>query len=183
MRPVALLILLLAGACATAEEASVYTTAAGPSTIRVGGSDGYFDVGFNPEDRTLRQVLPYPAATVRAALAATYQSLGIPGGVLNSAPNTYGQADLRVNGRLADTRPSSFAECGLDPVGAPIADTFTLRGSILTAVEAAGESESRVTTRLDVVATPRSGGNPSRCVSKGELERRIHAELERLLRP
>jgi hypothetical protein len=176
------LLLLLAGCGASTGTGALTTIASGPTTTTVDTGRGSYSLVSVGETRVLRSVVHAPLAEVWSALPLLFEELQIPAGVVHDGTHVYGNPGLRVNGRIAGERPSRYLECGLTPIGASAADTYTLEVQLLANLQPSGAESTRLQLQLGATGTPRAGGSRSTCATTGALERRIAERLDELFR-
>lgn len=116
-----------------------------------------------------------------AALEHVFDDLNLPVTVRNPATGTIGNPDAVLTRRVLGAGVSRFLSCGVGPFGDPIADVYRVVGSVMATVDAA-DDRSRLSVRVSARASNRGvGGAPVDCASTGELEKRVHALLQRRL--
>lgn len=127
-------------------------------------------------DGPARAAVDAPAGRVWAALPAVYEALGIPAEVSDPAAHTYGTQRF-TRTRLGDRRTAEMVRCGNAGSGASAMSTYRIRLSILTTLRPGAGGGTELSTEVAGSATPVDGTSTgaTRCVSTGELERRIAA--------
>jgi hypothetical protein len=111
---------------------------------------------------------------VWALLPGVYEELGIASDVLDSRTRTYGTRALTAN-RVGGRRTEDWVRCGYEGAGPSAGTQRRLRLSLSTRVSSAPGGRTRLVTELSGTATPVTGtsSGPVRCVTTGQLERRI----------
>jgi hypothetical protein len=141
----------------------------GPATTTVQTAEGDIDLQMVPETRTITHWIRAPRDTVWATLPAVYSELDITPGTVDEEAGVFGNRDVRAT-RIAGQRTSRFLDCGRNPIGAPLANTSTVRMEILTRISpSAGGTD--VSTTIEARARPRTGGaSDVQCTTTGALE-------------
>jgi hypothetical protein len=178
MRFSGFLVLLLA-ACATRAPGAAAPERVSTVALTT-ANDGRIEasVRSRPEPRTANVLLPLERAW--AALPDAYAALGLTGAaVIDEAGRQFGMGLVTLPRRLNDTPLSRFVDCGSAQF-IPNADSYAVRLQVTTQLVAEGTAVTRVQTLVEGTARPREmSGNPVRCTSTGELERRIARQLQR----
>lgn len=182
MRSALVLLSLAAAGCA-----STGTTSSSPTRLDR-SSTTIESVGLTIETTTVLETvgtrIPTPAADLWATLPLVYGDLGIALATHDAAQMVIGNPGLIVQGnRLASTRVSRYLNCGVDPLGSPLADRYQVVLSVASRVRTAGE-ESLLETQVSGSAGQRGvAGNAVTCTSTGVLEEAIgNAAKLRLVR-
>lgn len=118
---------------------------------------------------------------VWAVLPAVYEEMEISAGVVNEEQRIFGNPNLVVNRTLAGERVSSYLDCGVNPIGAPVANSASVQINLRSQLSpSAGGTE--IQTQLQALAQPRaSSGGEVRCMSTGKLEARLAELVEQRL--
>lgn len=168
-------VLSIASGCASAHEPH---TRPPSETVRV--VDGMGRVTEIPMDATAGSSgikLDLPVEQAWKGLVQAYPALGIPITEIDPRSHAIGNRDLRVRGRLGDTRLSSYLECGRTQ-GRASANTYEVQLSVRTRLESSAPGTTTVSTHLNATARPSTfAGHDVRCSSTGRLERRIAVEV------
>lgn len=168
-------LLSIASGCASAHEPN---TRPPSETVRV--VDGMGRVTEIPMDATSASSgieLDVPVERAWKGVVEAYPALGIPLTEIDPRSHMVGNREMRLRGRLGDTRLSSYLQCGRTQGGAS-ANTYEVHLSVRTRLEPAGPGATTVRTQLDATARPSTfAGHDVRCSSTGRLERRIAVEV------
>ena len=166
-RLIAVFVFLMAGCSPAGPGASLPATTR--STVRV---MDFKDAVFESEKDQISSAIPAAPAEVWAVLSGVFEQVGIP--VTGSVPETMTMSSSGFKPRrLEGRRMGRYLDCGVSPSGVR-ANTYDITLSVATRVEAAPEGGSVVTTILEAWARPRvTRGDAVRCLTKGELERRL----------
>jgi hypothetical protein len=114
-----------------------------------------------------------PIDRVWLVLAPAFDSLAIPLTTVDPTSHTIGNGDLRVRRRLGAESLRTYLNCG-NTQGAPNAETFDIRLSVMSQLTPAGPGSTTVTTTVQAMARPVSvSGEFIRCSSTGALETRL----------
>jgi hypothetical protein len=172
---VALAGLALFAGCASIG-AKETVTRRSPTTKTIQTADGDIDLEMIAETRTITHWIRANRDTVWASLPEVYQELGVEVRTVDRERGAFGNRDARVT-RIAGERLARFVDCGRNPIGAPTANTATVRLEILTMLRESGGG-TEVSTRLLARARPRSGSaTMTRCTTTGALESLIAQRL------
>src|SRR5438874_2453356 len=164
MRPSALLIPIVVAACASGTGQPVATTSAGSvlgtdiRTRKVEGQDvSTIDAAINP---------------VWIAVAAAYDSIGIPITVIDTKGHTFGNQGFRVRGRLGKVPLSRYIVCGGSGTGfGANADSYEVYLAVISRLRATDTTHTELVTTVDAAARLASLSQPyTKCGSKGEIE-------------
>lgn len=171
MRRLVPIALLLTSACATSQDVS-RGGPEGPSRVISSGAQA--DVVLADDRSVAVATFAAPPERVWSAVREAYRALGIPEGTSDDASRTYGNTSFTVRRTLAGERLSRFVRCGEGMGGAPIADTYRIRLSVLSTVHPAPGGASRVETLVQASGQSlQASTSPVKCATSGKLERRI----------
>jgi len=171
MRSLALLSVLALAGCAAAPASGPAMGGATMGTIDRGGGSA---VTVRTEVTPVNNTVPFPMDRVWPALIATYTKLGIPMPAPDAAGHTLASPDFRPRGRIGGKAASQFINCGMNGMGAQLADLYSLRINMQTQLTPTADG-TRITTTIDTWAR-NSGGvsaDAIHCSSNGEFERMI----------
>ncbi|MBX9929106.1 MAG: hypothetical protein K2X99_09355 [Gemmatimonadaceae bacterium] len=153
----------------------------GVSTVRVVGTGGG-GTAVNAQAVTFANdaLIKASALALWKALPAAYDSVGITFGILDAARLSGGHSDLRPRRRLGKAALSTLLDCG-SAQGAPSADSYDVRLSVLSQLTRVTDSTTTLSTLVQATARPIStAGDPVRCTTTGVLEGRIKAVAQQL---
>lgn len=175
MRAVVAILLLVVSACASNPDNE---TRRPMQTARV--VDGVGRVTEIPLDATRLSVgitLDLPVERAWPALVAAYKAVGIPITDVDSRAYFIGNRDLRLRGRLGDTRLSRYLDCG-HTQGNQSANTYEVHMDVQTRLAPENADTTAIRTTIEATARPSTfAGHDVRCSSTGRLERRIAVEV------
>lgn len=189
MRARSIVLLLLVAGCASGGGALPTTGApATTTTLVVGttlGGAGSADFSVPRDESGVSTTIAAPVDSVWNALWLAYQDLGITPGTVSTERRILGQEGLEPEGgRLAGLRTALVLTCGTSPTGAPLAQTYRVRASVVSTLAAGAAGETRLTTRLLGTAASREVANTTvSCGSTGRLEAQIASRVRERLRP
>ena len=134
-------------------------------------------LGSLPEFKSAhRSSVQLPVATAWTRLGMAYQSMGIALTVSDAPSLTLGNEGMRRTHTLGGARMSDFLDCGTGTGGGPNADLYAVTLSVVSQLQAASESTTRVATLVEATAAPLTFGSPPvACSTTGNLEERIAA--------
>jgi hypothetical protein len=172
MRLRGILALTVVVACASGPGQPVASTAGGTvlgADIRTREVDGQ-DVS------TLNSAI----TPVWIAVAAAYDSLGIPITVIDTKQHTFGNQGFTLRGRLGKVPLSRYIVCGGGGTGFGLnADSYEVYLAVITHLRATDTTHTELITTVDAAARPASLSQPyTKCGSKGEIEARISALVQ-----
>jgi len=179
-RTLPLAVLVLAG-CASAPPGSALPGR--DETARVTDAGGNA-LRIRPGDGAARTTLVIPLDAIWRVLPAVYDSLGIPANLLDPAIHVFGNSGFTLTKRLGKTSLTQYIDCGKTQ-GFPSAETYEIYLAVVTQLQPGPESGTTVlATSVDASGRPMTfRGDPTRCPSSGELEKRIadrvRAEVKR----
>jgi hypothetical protein len=108
------------------------------------------------------------------ALALAYPDLGIPLAAYDTTQLYLGNPGLSIsNARLGRQRISRFLNCGLDPLGASLADRYAVRLNVVSRVRADPGGALLETQVAGDAAQRGVSGSAVNCTSTGALEESI----------
>ena len=167
------LVALLAAACAPAGTTAEAPVSPGESRVTTDGSG--VDVHLANNRSAAAVTVPAPPARAWEAVRETYTALGIPMGTSDAQKGTYGNQQFVVRRHLGGTALSRYLQCGQTAAGAPIAETYRITLSVMSAVQPAPGGASHVHTQVGASAQSIEGASsgPVPCSSTGVLETRI----------
>jgi cardiolipin synthase (CMP-forming) len=179
--PLLTLLLLAAQACASGTPAT--RSDRGPDRTVIHTEAGALVVESRPHEEVRWEPVAAPIARVFRALPDVYELLEIPVETLDPDRLLVGNGDHRVFGSMGGVRMNRLFDCGrAGGLGEDLANSETLRISLVTQVRSAGPASAQV--RTEAVARVRGGGvtgvHRSDCASTGLLEAVI-ADLTRHL--
>lgn len=119
-----------------------------------------------------------------AALPSVYLQLGIPVEVNDPRNKTMGTSTFRVRRLIGKTRATQYVDCGASGT-LQNAETYQLTLSILSSVRPDPEGGTIVSTTIAGTGrNPITSSNADvRCVSTGDLERKIRELVQVAIRP
>lgn len=175
MRSLTLMILLGAGACASAEPGD---PSPAPEHTRLGvdavpGAE--YTIRHSRSD--VVGTVALPAERAWTELPAAYASAGLGAGEVVQPGRVYRRRNLRVVRRLGDTPLANLVDCGANLFGD--AASYEVYLTVTTALRPAAADQTEVSTVVE--ATGRqigSSNNAVRCTTRGELEGRILRALQ-----
>ncbi len=147
---------------------------AGASVIGSGAQRGDALSGVPEFKAAQRFTVSVPLADAWTRLARAYSDLGIPLTTVNAKDHLLGNEGMRRSHTLANSRLSSFMDCGSGGSGGANADVYSVNMSVMSRVSALTDSTTEVVTLLQATARPMSfGTDPIVCGTTGSLEARI----------
>ncbi|HWP38145.1 MAG TPA: hypothetical protein VNL18_11385, partial [Gemmatimonadales bacterium] len=158
-------------------------TAESPApAARVGETQTGLEIRTGEASPATSSVLAHPADSVWAHLPGVYSAMGIEAEVNEPATRRYGTARFTRRG-LMGRQTSEWVRCGHQGAGPSAVSGRRIRLTILTTVRPEGADRSRLETEVTGEATTIEGTStaPVRCVSTGEIERRLRDEMVRRL--
>ena len=117
---------------------------------------------------------------VWAALTQIYADLGIELSVADTESHVIGALRVTQRRAVGGDRLSRLIECGTGAYG-PNADRYTVKLTLLTAIQPAGEGRTVVDTRAGGQAAPNGLSSSVPCASSGVLEEKIIDMLRKTL--
>ncbi|HET6229896.1 MAG TPA: hypothetical protein VFE05_07505 [Longimicrobiaceae bacterium] len=165
---------LLGGCAASTSTVAARSSDPGRSEIVGNGGNGT-EITLAPDISMASAVSDLPPAQLWAALPAVYTQLGIEPNVNDPGTRTVGNLRFTPHRQYNGQPLSKYVNCGIsNTTGAPLADTYLVRMSLRTTVEAQGTG-SRLNTTMEATARNVEGTSTSnvRCQSTGLLEQRI----------
>lgn len=142
------------------------------STPRVVGTD----IKTRMVDGQQMTTVDAPINRVWIALAAAYDSVGVPISVTDAKQRMLGNKGFTLRQKLGTVQLSKYIDCGGGGFG-PNANSYDVYLSILSRLHADEAGRTELVTTVDAAARPTNVSQPyMKCGSKGEIESRI-AEL------
>lgn len=176
MRAAVILSMIMYSGCA-----SSHTAAGRPTTderVRIVGSGGSIQLSILPTVAARVDTVLSPLDQVWRVLPAVYDSLAIPVASLDAANHVIGNPGMMVRRRLGNVPLTRYLECG-SAQGAPSAETYEIRLSVLTRAYAGADGSTTVTTTIEATGRPVTfAGEYARCSSTGALESRLVSTLK-----
>lgn len=172
MRGTAIVLLVLAGACASGGSPG------GPSTTQsvtiTGATGGTSAISITQEAQVHNQYLPAPLTKVWSVLPAVFDSIGILPTTIDPATHTVSNTAFKVHGRLKGVPLSRYIDCGNSTQIGPSADTYDVVMSIGAVAKSDDARNSDVALVFEAVGRPATFAQDySRCSSTGALEKRF----------
>jgi hypothetical protein len=129
-------------------------------------------------------LVPGPPAEVYRRTQSVYGTLKLKVTLTDSINGIVGNPGLTHTGALAGQRMSSWIRCGEGLTG-PNADRWRISMALLSSVEPASQDTTRLRTVLIASARNMAEGSmyPMNCTTTGQLEARIHREVQELSAP
>jgi hypothetical protein len=119
------------------------------------------------------RALPAPPDLVWKVLPSAYDSLGIRLSVIDPDRHLIGNQGMKLRQKLGTTRLSKYIGCGSTQIG-PSADSYDVLLSVITDLSITAEGATGMSTRVSAAARPLAFSQEySRCVSTGEIEKRL----------
>ena len=173
-RPFAVPLLLAFVACAPPAGAPT-ASPANTEPAAVQEAAGGYVIRFENE-AALSAALNSTPERVWSILPSVYQALRIPTEVYDPRTRSIGTQRF-TELRIGDTRTVDLVRCGNEGAGPSAVSAYRVRLSIITTVRARPGNVSSLTTQVTATGTPVEGTSTAtvRCVSTGEIERRILA--------
>ena len=141
-------------------------------TTRITSDAGAAELRTTRSDPTASFEIAAPPDRVFRALTTVYEDLGLKVNVLDTRGRRIGVEGGRIRRQLGGERLSRYLECG-ERLGGRVADTDDVTLTLLTQVNADGQS-STLRTLVDASARPIGvSGNAITCATTGNLEERI----------
>jgi len=156
--------------------ASSSTTRGTPTsdeTVRIVGAGETIELRTSATVTASLDTILAPADQVWRALPAAYEALAIPVTHLDSATHVIANSGITVRRRLGKVPLTRYIDCG-DSQGVPSAETYEIRLSVLTRLQAGATGTSIVATSVQATGRPVSlSGTDVRCSSTRQLESRL----------
>lgn len=171
---------LLAGACAAGTPAPGTGSVGLPASVVTTSTGAMVRLDTEPVGATAQ--LDAPPARVWALMPEVYEALGIPAEINDAGARSYGTRRFSQS-RVAGKRVAELVRCGHEGAGASAMSAHQIRLSIISSLQPAPDGRTALRTEVAGSAAPVEGTStrPVRCVSLGEIERRIQTLLvERL---
>jgi len=173
-----LLTAALLAACASSNGPPPDQVAITPNTVRVETPTGSMEARTVAEDRAETRVIQVPPDAAWRSIAAVYGELELPVNGFVDQTHQISAKNTRVRGRLGKMRASQIVTCGADVTGDDKANSYELLLDVASAVGTAPNNQTTIVTMVTGNARPMStSGDPVRCVTTGQLERRIATAL------
>jgi hypothetical protein len=179
MRPLALLLALLAAAGTTACATAAPSPAPSPDRILVVDRDGTV-VRQSTADENARAVIAAPLAQVWPAILLAYSDLGIEPTVSDRAAGRYGNAGFVAPRRIMGRPLGEFFHCGSGMTG-PLIDMGRLYANVVSALADDGAGGTVVVTHVSGTLRRNDGTStdPINCSSTGALEEYIRQSTQK----
>lgn len=167
----------------TAGRGSAGSAAPAPSTMRVSTPGGNLNIRVRPDEMRSSFIVAAPLDRVWRALPAAFDSLGIPGGVVDAAARQFGSAGFRVRRRLGTVPLSRYFDCGQTQIGEN-ADEYDVQLQVIATLRTGTAGTTNVEMFLDALARPVAFSQGYQaCGTRGTLDvrlvERIRAEITR----
>jgi hypothetical protein len=120
---------------------------------------------------------------VWVAVAAAYDSIGIPITVIDTKGHTFGNQGFTLRARLGKVPLSRYIVCGGSGSGfGENADSYEVYLAVITRLHATDTTHTQLVTTVDAAGRPASLSQPYiKCGSKGEIEARISSLVQALV--
>lgn len=165
------------GADGTADAGSAGSAAPAPATMRVATPGGNLNIRVRPDEMRSSFIVAAPIDRVWRALPATFDSLGIPGAVVDAAARRYGSTGFRVRRRLGTAPVSRYFDCGQTQIGEN-ADEYNVQLQVVATLSTGTAGTTNVEVLLDALARPVAFSQGYQaCSTRGTLDARL---IERL---
>ena len=174
------MLALVTVACASSSEPNTTPTPQlTERSVSISGAGEYGMTIFNEAGVAARTV-GVPWRLVWGALEDAYAAMEVEVTYADPATRQMGNTGYRVR-RIEGQRVSTYLDCGMGLTGAN-ADNYDVTLSIMTRLDPAAGDSTRIETTVDGSAKARAtSGNSVHCRSKGELELRVAAHIQRML--
>lgn len=154
-----------------------------PSTMRVSTPGGNLNIRVRPDEMRSSFIVAAPIDRVWRALPAAFDSLGIPGGVVDAAARQFGSTGFRVRRRLGTAPVSRYFDCGQTQIGEN-ADEYNVQLQVVATLSTGAAGTTNVEVLLDALARPVAFSQGYQaCSTRGTLDarliERVRAELTR----
>lgn len=177
-RLLAPMLLALLGACAAGasrtvvDDATVRPVSEG-RTNWIGNIAGTFQMDLTEDAFWVGAPVPGSREWTFGRLERVYRELGIPVNLQNIDDASIGNRGYQPR-RIDGDRLSAFLDCGYGVTAEPYAEVYDVTLAVQSRVESRGPEESYVETVVVAWVQARSTrGDPIRCTTKQELEKRI----------
>lgn len=155
----------------------VGNAAPAPTTMRVSTPGGNLNIRVRPDEMRSSFIVAAPIDRVWRALPATFDSLGIPGAVVDAAARRYGSTGFRVRRRLGTAPVSRYFDCGQTQIGEN-ADEYNVQLQVVVTLSTGTAGTTNVEVLLDALARPVAFSQGYQaCSTRGTLDARL---IERL---
>lgn len=153
------------------------SAAPAPTTMRVSTPGGNLNIRVRPDEMRSSFIVAAPIDRVWRALPATFDSLGIPGAVVDAAARRYGSTGFRVRRRLGTAPVSRYFDCGQTQIGEN-ADEYNVQLQVVATLSTGTAGTTNVEVLLDALARPVAFSQGYQaCSTRGTLDARL---IERL---
>jgi len=181
MRGTIILSIVAISGCASSSGARGTPTS--DETVRIVGARETIELRTSATVTASLDTLFAPLDQVWRALPAAYEALAIRVTDLDSANHVIANSGLIVRRQLGKVALTRYLDCG-DSQGVPSAETYEIRLSVLTRLQASAAGTSIVATSVQATGRPVSvSGMDVRCSSTRQLESRLvnalRAQLQR----
>ena len=176
----AAVLAIVTAACASSSEPdSTPTPQLTERSVSISGAGEYGMTIFN-EPGVAARTVGVPWRLVWGALEDAYTEMEVEVTYADPATRRMGNTGYRVR-RIEGQRVSTYLDCGMGLTG-PNADNYDVTLSIMTRLDPAVGDSTRIETTVDGSAKARAtSGNSVHCRSKGELELRVAAHIQKML--
>jgi hypothetical protein len=142
-------------------------------TVRVASGNAMMTTTLHPTINANGSTLAFPLDRTWAALRLVFDSLQIPVATMDAASHIIGNPEMKLRRRLGDVSLSQYINCG-NTQGAPSAETYDIRMSVLTQAVSQSPGSTSVLTMVEARGKPITmSGEYTLCSSTGLLERRL----------
>lgn len=144
-----------------------------PATMRVSTPAGNLNIRVRTDEMRSTFIIAAAPDRVWRALPAAFDSLGVPGGVVDAAARRFGTTGFRVRRRLGNAPVSRYFDCGQTQIGQN-ADEYDVQLQVLATLSVGTAGTTDVEVLLDARARPVafSQGYQS-CSTRGTLDTRL----------
>ena len=175
----AVLAVVTAACASSSEPDTTPTPQLTERSVSISGAGEYGMTIFN-EPGVASRTVGVPWRLVWGALEDAYAEMEVEVTYADPATRQMGNTGYRVR-RIEGQRVSTYLDCGMGLTG-PNADNYDVTLSIMTRLDPATGDSTRIETTVDGSAKARAtSGNSVHCRSRGELELRVAAHIQRML--
>ena len=173
--PYAALSTALLAACASASKnAPPEQVSMAPSNTRIETPGATYELRNVTSDRAEAITVKVKPEVAWTKMTAVYAEVGLPVNMYVDATRQIGARGVRARGRLGNVRLAQLVSCGTDVTGEDKASSYEITFDVASAIGAAPDGNTHVLTMVTASGRPMAtSGDPVRCTTTGQLEKRI----------
>ena len=164
----------LLAACASSKGAPPEQVSMTPSNTRIETPGATYELRNVASDRAEAITVKAKPEIAWTKMTAVYAEVGLPVNMYVDASRQIGARGVRARGRLGNVRLSQLVSCGADVTGEDKANSYEITFDVASAIGAAPDGNTHVMTMVTASGRPMAtSGEPVRCTTTGQLEKRI----------